>query len=461
MSNENPQATVARQLPVSLRSSERKSSAEPASPKKPNVLFIISDDQTWTDYSFMGHKVIETPHLDQLAKESYTFTRGYVPTSLCRPSLMTMITGLYPRQHGVTGNDPGVPDGETKAKYRSRPEYQQLRNQLISNVDKHPTLPKLLASKGYKSFQCGKWWEGNHSRGGFTHGMTHGDPKRGGRHGDVGLQIGRKGLKPIREFLDETKGEPFFMWYAPFLPHAPHNPPKRLLDKYIPKTKHLSEAKYFAMCEWFDETCGELLSELDKRGLAENTIVYYVCDNGWIQRSPDVKVPKGWGTQFAPKSKQSPYDGGLRTPIMIKWPGKIAPKMDTKTLTSSIDMMPTILSAVGIDAPQNLPGLDLLPLCKNGKEISRDALFGEIYSHDVADLDDPSKSLLYEWCIKGKQKLIQTFPGKLGPYKTIHSVVPQGSLYFDLANDPLEENLLKKGPSVLQESLKKWRESLE
>jgi len=123
--------------------------------------------------------------------------------------------------------------------------------------------------------------------------------------------------------------------------------------------------------------------------------------------------------------------------------------------------MPTILSAVGIDAPQNLPGLDLLPLCKNGKEISRDALFGEIYSHDVADLDDPSKSLLYEWCIKGKQKLIQTFPGKLGPYKTIHSVVPQGSLYFDLANDPLEENLLKKGPSVLQESLKKWRESLE
>ena len=276
----------------------------------------------------------------------------------------------------LQATNPGVPDGETKAKYRSRPEYQQLKNRLISNVDKHPTLPKLLAKQGYKSFQCGKWWEGNHTRGGFTHGMTHGDPKRGGRHGDVGLQIGRKGLAPIREFLDETKDAPFFMWYAPFLPHAPHNPPKRLLDKYTPKTKHLSDAKYFAMCEWFDETCGELLSELEKRNLAENTIVYYVCDNGWIQRTPDVKVPKDWRTQFGPKSKQSPYDGGLRTPIMIKWPGEITPKMDTETLTSSIDMVPTILSAVGIDAPQNLHGLDLLPLCKEGKDLNRNALFG-------------------------------------------------------------------------------------
>ena len=85
----------------------------------------------------------------------------------------------------------------------------------------------------------------------------------------------------------------------------------------------------------------------------------------------------------------------------------------------------------------------------------------EIYSHDVANLDDLSESLLYEWCIQGNQKLIQTYPGKLGPYKTVHSVVPKGPLYFDLDKDPLEENLLKTGPAALHESLKAWRESLK
>ena len=80
-----------------------------AEAKPPNIVYIISDDQTWTDYSFMGHKIIETPHIDKLAKESLTYTHGYVPSSLCCPSLATMITGLYPRQNKITGNAPPLP----------------------------------------------------------------------------------------------------------------------------------------------------------------------------------------------------------------------------------------------------------------------------------------------------------------------------------------------------------------
>lgn len=422
---------------------------------------IISDDQTWTDYSFMDHPVIQTPRLDRLARESYTFTRGYVPTSLCRPSLMTMITGLYPRQHGVTGNDPGVPDGANRGKYRGTPEYQKLRDQLISNVDQIPTLPKLLKQKGYLSFQCGKWWEGNFKRGGFTHGMTHGDPKKGGRHGDEGLKIGRQGLDPIRSFLDEAKDNPFFVWYAPFLPHSPHNPPKRLLDKYREKTKHIQMAKYYAMCEWFDETCGELLDELDKRKLTENTIVVYVTDNGWIQRTPDSKLPKGWGPSFAPKSKQSPYDGGLRTPIMIKWPGKVKPVMDKETLASSIDLMPTLLKAAELNVPDRLPGIDLLPRCVEGKPISRQTIFGEIYAHDVPDLKQLSEGLLYEWCIHGDEKLIKTHPGKLGPYRAVHSVVPKGSHFYNLKQDPHEENRLDRATENLEQLLSDWRSNMK
>ncbi len=117
----------------------------------PNVVLIIADDQAWTDYGFMGHPLIRTPNLDQLAARSALFTRGYVPTALCRPSLATLVTGLYSHQHKITGNDPSL----TLAPPDSH-EYARLREQLISHIDRQPTLPKLLAAKGYLSHQSGK-----------------------------------------------------------------------------------------------------------------------------------------------------------------------------------------------------------------------------------------------------------------------------------------------------------------
>ena len=164
------------------------------SKNNPNVVYIISDDQAWTDYSFMGHPDIKTPHLDKLAQESVVFERGYVPTALCRPSLLTLINGRYAHQHGVTGNDPSpehnLGDPVPQEKLR-RQLYSDLRLQLISYLNKYDTLPKLLFEKGYLSFQSGKWWEGNFEHGGFTHGMTKGYPNKGGRHGDAGLKIGK------------------------------------------------------------------------------------------------------------------------------------------------------------------------------------------------------------------------------------------------------------------------------
>lgn len=349
---------------------------------QPNVLMIISDDQAWTDYSFMDHEAIRTPHLDKLARQSALFTRGYVPASLCRPSLATLATGLFPHQHGITGNDP--PRGTDRAK-------------MLTHIQSHPTLPGLLAKQGYLSLQTGKWWEGNYKLGGFTHGMTHGDPKRGGRHGDLGLKISREGSKPVEEFLDECGEKPFFIWHAPFLPHTPHNPPERLLKKYTAQGRSLHVAKYYAMCEWFDETCGELLDILDKRGLTENTLVVYVTDNGWIQREN--------AGSYAPKSKRSPYDGGIRTPIMLRWPGKIAPK-EYDTLVSSVDLAPTILAACDVAPPKEMPGVNLLDLVIDGKPIKRDAIFGEIFDHDVKDINNPTASLQYRWVIEGDWKLI-------------------------------------------------------
>ena len=309
--------------------------------KSPNVLYIISDDQSWTDYGFMGHPQIKTPNLDKLANESVLFERGYVPTALCRPSLVTLINGQYAHKHGVTGNDPSP-------KRYLKEKSNQKKAQLISYLDRFETLPNLLGEKGYLSHQSGKWWEGNFKHGGFTHGMTRGFPQPGGRHGDDGLKIGRNGLQPIEDFVDHAMKEnkPFFLWYGVFLPHTPHNPPDRLLKPYQDLGLPLSIAKYYAMCTWFDETCGQLIDILEKRNLRDDTIIVYVTDNGWIQN------PEKNG--YAPRSKQTPYEGGIRTPIMFSWPNGNLKNGKRKDVVSSIDLFPTVLAATGARTPKGL-----------------------------------------------------------------------------------------------------------
>ena len=319
--------------------------------ERPNIVFILSDDQAWTDYGFMGHPEIKTPHLDKLAERSVVFGRGYVAAPLCRPSLASMATGIYPFEHGITGNDV---DGKN--------QRAELDVPMREAFHKHPSFIKMLTENGYLTHQSGKWWEGSYKDGGFTHGMTHGDPKRGGRHGDVGLKIGREGFKPVTDFIDMAveKKKPFLLWYAPFLPHTPHNPPQRLLKKYTKPGRGMDVAKYYAMCEWFDETCGELTDIIEQRGLTDNTVVLYICDNGWAAPSTNAADPnqKLWGG-YAQRSKSSPYENGIRTPIMVSWPGKVKPER-APDLAHAIDIFPTIAAAAGIKAPKSLPGIDLL-----------------------------------------------------------------------------------------------------
>lgn len=405
----------------------------------PNIVYIISDDQSWTDYGFMGHPVIETPHLDQLASRSALFTRGYVPTALCRPSLATLATGLYAHQHQITGNDPSHALAPPNS-----PEYARLREQLISHIDRHPTLPTLLAQRGYLSHQSGKWWEGSYRRGGFTHGMTRGFPQPGGRHGDDGLEIGRRGMKPVLDFVDMAVAEekPFFLWYAPFLPHQPHNPPERLLAKYRERVDSLQVAKYFAMCEWFDETCGELIDYIDNQGLTDNTLFVYVGDNGWIQ-DPE-------GTGYAPRSKQSANEGGVRQPIMLSWRGVIEPQRRDE-LVSSIDLAPTVLSAAGVAIAGDLPGVDLLPVVRGAEPLERKTIFGEGFAHDIADLDNPEGSLLYRWAIEGRWKLLLTYDGQVGRYASSHPRSERRPQLYELSADPHEtRNLAAEHPEVVE-----------
>jgi uncharacterized sulfatase len=419
------------------------SPVDPDTRDRPNILLIVSDDQGWGDYSFMGHPHIETPHLDRLASEGLTFQRGYVVAPLCRPSLASMATGLHPVQHGIVGNDPAF---ESKHRRWSRPwvgERARRNETLVRKIEEVPTLPRLLARKGYVSLQTGKWWEGHFSRGGFTEGMTHGDPERGGRHGDAGLTIGRDGLSEITGFIDRAveNGKPFFVWYAPFMPHAPHTPPERLEQKYLSKAPTPAVARYWAMCEWFDGTCGELLSFLDEKDLRDNTIVAYVCDNGWIQ-APDKP------NRFAERSKQSPYDGGIRTPIMIRWPDKVRPKIDTETPVSSIDLAPTLLRACGLAPTTAMQGVDLLD--RHALD-NRSSVFAAAYEHDILDINRPVASLKYQVIIHGKNKLILPNAARLPSEK---------AELYDLAADPHERNDLSTDrPQTVQQltqEIKDW-----
>ncbi len=392
--------------------------------ERPNVLFIISDDQAWGDYSFMGHPYIDTPRIDRLARESLCYTRGYVSAPLCCPALASMVTGLHPHQNGITCNDPtAVSDNP----WEWTPERFEMREEIISAIDHLPSLPRMLGEAGYQSMQTGKWWLGDYARGGFTHGMTHGDPERGGRHGDEGLKIGREGLDPIADFLDEAASDPFFIWYAPFMPHDPHTPPERLLQKYLGYIDNEPVARFWAMCEWFDETCGDLLDMLEERGVADNTVVVYACDNGWIQ-NPLIR------DRFAPRSKQTHYEGGIRTPIMVRWPGRIEPRMDVTTPVSIVDMVPTALAACGIDTTPEMPGLDL---GDHERAVARGGVCGGRYAHTARDNHDPLANLDALWVVQGDWKLATP----AGPQTTVDSEVE----LFHVVSDPHELNNLAAG----------------
>jgi arylsulfatase A-like enzyme len=223
------------------------------------------------------------------------------------------------------------------------------------------------------------------------------------------------------------------------MPHDPHTPPQRLLDKYKDKTPSEHVAKYWAMIEWFDETIGALTAHLDKEGLADNTIITYVADNGWIQNPDAVK--------YAPKSKQSQYDGGLRSPILVRWPAKVKPQK-SEALAMSLDFLPTLLKAAGIRAPAGLPGVDLLDEQALQR---RPRIHGECFTHNAVDLNVPASNLRWRWLIEGDWKLIVP-----APQNEPTAVVE----LYHLGKDPFEEKNLaeveKARVTALQQKLDAW-----
>jgi len=177
-------------------------------------------------------------------------------------------------------------------------------------------------------------------------------------------------------------------------------------------------ARYWANCEWHDQAIGELIDHLKEIGEFDNTVIIYTSDNGWIQKP---NTPQ----RYADRSKQTIYEGGIRTPIMISWKGEIEPRMDKENLATNLDVWPTIASLTGCSQPKNLTGIDLT----NNKAVaSRDTIYGEDFGHDITNRENPNVDLDGRFIIDGEWKLI--IPAKDGSNPEL----------YHLGKDPWEKN---------------------
>jgi uncharacterized sulfatase len=337
-------------------------------PEVPNIILIIGDDHGWPYFGFMGHEIVKTPNLDALAEEGVVFPYGYTTASTCRPSLRSLLTGLHPLQWRAKRQ-------VLRAQGRGGPGYDRIQDFV--------TLPRRLAERGYASFQGGKYWEGSYRAGGFSDGMKQpideATLRKWGRiqskAGADSLELGRTTMQPLWDFLDAHRDAPFFVWFAPKLPHTPHDPPAKYLELY--RDENLSDAarKYYANITRFDDKVGELVTRLEKLGLRDETLLVYLADNGWEQDPSATNPVKQLG---GPKGKSSMYELGFRTPIIFNWPGRLPRGRRPGDLVSGVDLFTTLLDFAGLEPPPDRTGINLRPSMLAGGMSSRKAVIGSM-----------------------------------------------------------------------------------
>lgn len=329
----------------------------------PNIVLIIGDDHGYPDFGFMGSPIVMTPELDRIAQEGVVFTHGFNTASTCRYSLLSILTGLHPVQWWTrTGNLVG----------------SGTKNWEGLDIEELATLPRMLAERGYVSFQAGKYWEGSFAEGGFTAGMKGNDWPRGvfkygvlgANAGGPSLELGRTTIQPVIDFLAEEREQPFFLWFAPRLPHLPHDPAPEHLAPYEALELTKSARLYYGNITRFDEIVEHLMEELERQGLTENTLVVYLADNGWDQL-PDESRKSRFG---GPRGKNSVYELGYRTPILFHWPGHIRAGRRFDSLVSTVDLFATLLDVAGVEAPEDRMGHSLLPLIRETGDFERSTL---------------------------------------------------------------------------------------
>ncbi|MBD3266260.1 sulfatase-like hydrolase/transferase [bacterium] len=434
----------------------RQAQAKPNSQSKPNIVYINIDDMGWSDPSFMGSRYYETPHIDRLAKQGVVFTNAYAPAANCAPSRACCMSGQYSPRHGIytVGNAD-----------RGKAIHRQLiptENRTIL-PDDILTIPEALQSAGYATCHVGKWHLGEDPTtqgidvniGGTTYGhpRSYFSPYKNKvlKDGPKGEYLTDRLTNDAIAFVNNHKNQPFFLYLSYYAVHTPLQAKQEIIEKYKnkPGTRTHNNPVYAAMIETLDRNIGKVMQTLDDLGLTDNTFVVFTSDNGGVYR-----ITRQWPLRAG---KGSYYEGGIREPMIVRWPGKVKPGAKCHVPVSGIDFFPTFLDIAGIQKPQNkiLDGQSLKPLLTGEGDLPQRPLFWHfpIYlQRGNGETADP---------------LFRTRPGtamRLGEWKLIEYFEDNRLELYNLKHDLAEKNNLANTlPGKTQElhaRMKAWRKRL-
>ena len=352
---------------------------------QPNIVFIFADDWGWGDLSCHGHPWLETPNLDRLASEGIDFMQFNVLNPVCSPSRTALMTGLYPARFSIH-------------QHFATPARNQARNMPDWLDPRAETLPQLLEQAGYRTGHFGKWH--------LTNRETHGAPKPEAYGYDEAAVFNGNAGWPSADlhatapntaaFIKANKDKPFFINVWLHESHTPHVPTKASMEKW----KHLDEQKqvYAAVITDGDDAVGVILNALKEAGVEDNTIVLFSSDNGpeWtgaqkekgFTAKDDHTRSQGYGTYYSVGDtgglrgrKRSLFEGGVRVPFLVRWPGRAPAGMKNETtVVTAVDMLPTLCAAAGVTLPEGY--------ASDGENLV-DALSGKVVSR--------TRPIFWEW----------------------------------------------------------------
>lgn len=448
--------------------------------QNPNFVFILADDLGWKDAACFGSTFYDTPNIDRLAREGVKFTEAYAACPVCSPTRASIMAGKYPARMNTTDWF-GAPQPETAYKHwtRNKPLLPAPYKDRLPLEEE--TMAEAFKKHGYATFFAGKWhlgpegfWPENQgfdiNKGGWTRGGPYGPGKYFTPYGNPRLADGPKGEHlPDRlatetvKFIKSHKNKPFLAYLSFYSVHTPLMARKDLREKYEQKAASKSfpekiwgkegERKvrlvqnhpvYAGMVEAMDQAVGKVLDALDRLELSDNTIVIFMSDNGGLSTSegyPTSNIPlrggKGWL-----------YEGGIREPMIIKWPHTAKAGSVCSEPTISMDFFPTMLEIAGLplENKQHVDGVSLVPLLRGEKNFPQRPLFWH-YPHYGNQGGSPSAAVRY-----GDWKLIEFFED---------NHVELYNLKIDISEKNDLSTTMPEKVKELRDMLHNWQKSVE
>jgi arylsulfatase A-like enzyme len=427
---------------------------------RPNIILIVADDLGWADLGCYGSRYHRTPHLDRLAEDGMRFTQAYAACPVCSPTRAALMTGKYPARLNLTDWLPGRPD---------MPSQKLLRPAFRQELPlEETTLAERLHSAGYATASIGKWHLGGAGfepqKQGFDvniAGDEAGSPRsyfapfqRGGRfipglaQAPEGEYLTDRLTAEAEKFIEQNRERPFFLYLPHYAVHIPMQAKPDLIARYeaLPKPAlPQNNPVYAAMLESLDESVGRIRQKLEDLKLGDRTVVIFTSDNGGLATAEGPHTP---ATSNAPlrEGKGFLYEGGIRVPLIIKWPGITRAESVCEVPVCSIDLVPTVremLNRTATDHP--VDGVSLMPVLRESGKLAGRPLFWH-YPHYSNQGIQPGGAIR-----DGDDKLIEFYEtGRLE--------------LFDLKNDPGEgTNLIDRFPEKaarLAARLREWRKSV-